>query len=90
MDGVEAAADDRDGDVWGPGGAGGPADDLAVAVLGRLHRIDRLRSLGASSGTLLNELRALVPEAEAWASSEGDRRARDAAAKLRQEAEGMR
>jgi hypothetical protein len=30
-----------------------------------------------------------VPEAEAWARSEGDARARTAASKLREEAEGM-
>jgi hypothetical protein len=35
------------------------------------------------------ELRALVPEAEAWARAEGDGRARTAATKLREEAEGM-
>lgn len=39
---------------------------------------------------LLGELRLLVPEAEAWARAEGDDRARAAAQKLREEAEGMR
>jgi uncharacterized protein YmfQ (DUF2313 family) len=39
---------------------------------------------------ILAELQALVPEAEAWARSEGDVRARAAATKLREEAEGMR
>ncbi len=63
--------------------------DETDAVLRRLARIDRLRAAGASR-TLLGELRLLVPEAEAWARAEGDARARDAARKLREEAEGMR
>jgi hypothetical protein len=37
----------------------------------------------------LTELRALVPEAEAWARVEGDTRAVAAVSKLRKEAEGM-
>jgi hypothetical protein len=66
-------------------------------VLARLRRIDALRATvgdgggpGAVSRALLAELRALVPEAEAWARSDGDARARAAAAKLREGAEGMR
>jgi hypothetical protein len=58
-------------------------------VLARLARIEELRGRGAEP-ELLDELRALIPEAEAWASAEGDARARDAAQKLREEAEGMR
>ncbi|HEX3806276.1 MAG TPA: hypothetical protein VHV52_05785 [Gaiellaceae bacterium] len=58
-------------------------------VLRRLARIERLRATAAPA-TLLDELRALVPEAEAWARAEGDGRARAAAKKLREEAEGMR
>jgi hypothetical protein len=58
-------------------------------VLRRLARIERLRATAAPA-TLLDELRALVPEAEAWARAEGDGRARAAAQKLREEAEGMR
>jgi hypothetical protein len=58
-------------------------------VLRRLARIERLRATAAPA-TLLDELRALVPEAEAWARAEGDGRARAAANKLREEAEGMR
>jgi len=58
-------------------------------VLRRLERIDELRVTAAPT-VLLDELRALVPEAEAWARSEGDARARAAAEKLRREAEGMR
>ena len=38
---------------------------------------------------LLDELRALVREAEAWARLEGDERARSAVTRLRNEAEGM-
>ena len=57
-------------------------------VLLRLARIERLRAT-AAAGELLDELRALVPEAEAWARAEGDARARDAVQKLREEAEGM-
>ncbi|HEY5294799.1 MAG TPA: hypothetical protein VIJ70_04920 [Gaiellaceae bacterium] len=48
---------------------------------------------GSGAGPLrdiLAELQALVPEAEAWARSEGDVRAKAAATKLRGEAEGMR
>ena len=69
-------------------------------VLARLQRIEALQAgettgdgaggPGVDSRALLAELRALVPEAEAWARSEGDARARAAAAKLREEAEGMR
>ncbi|HEX4526615.1 MAG TPA: hypothetical protein VH108_07735 [Gaiellaceae bacterium] len=57
-------------------------------VLARLERIEALRAGGPAS-ELLAELRALVPEAEAWARAEGDARARAAASKLREEAEGM-
>jgi hypothetical protein len=76
--------------------------DEAERVLARLTRIEELRAagLGVASGggdpggggpapRLLAELRALVPEAEAWARAEGDARARTAATKLREEAEGM-
>ena len=49
------------------------------------------RSRGGRSraAVLLDELRALVPEAEAWARVEGDARAPGGRAKLREEAEGM-
>lgn len=62
-----------------------------------LRRLERIEQLGcaletreARAGALLTELRSLVGEAEAWARAEGDRRARDAVEKLREEAEGMR
>jgi hypothetical protein len=66
-------------------------------VLARLRRIEALQADVPGDGAvaasrrpeLLAELRALVPEAEAWARLEGDARARSAAAKLREEAEGM-
>ena len=67
--------------------------DEAARVLARLTRIEELRVTGALGSDfepqLLAELRALVPEAEAWARAEGDARARSAATKLREEAEGM-
>ena len=60
-------------------------------VLERLRRIEILRAGGGDSHEeVLVELRALVPEAEAWVRAEGDDRARVAVAKLREEAEGMR
>ena len=69
--------------------------DETERVLRRLRRIDELREGAelreeAPASALLEELRALVPEAEAWARTEGDARARVAATKLREEAEGMR
>ncbi|NUR75480.1 MAG: hypothetical protein HOQ28_04235 [Thermoleophilia bacterium] len=67
--------------------------DEAARVLARLTRIEELRGLQHAGGgpgpELLAELRALVPEAEAWARAEGDARAHTAATKLREEAEGM-
>ena len=60
------------------------------AVLRRLERIERLRG-AARPAAVLDELRLLVPEAEAeaWARAEGDARARAAVQKLRRESEGM-
>jgi hypothetical protein len=66
--------------------------DETDRVIARLARIDELRAgrlLGGADRELLAELRALVPEAEAWARAEGDARARAAASKLRKGAEGM-
>jgi hypothetical protein len=68
--------------------------DEATRVLARLERIEALDRGRAGSAVLLDELRALIGEAEAWARLEGDERARGAARaaaeKLRGEAEGMR
>lgn len=67
--------------------------DDSERVLHRLARIERLRAT-APAATLLDELRLLLPEAEAWARAEGDARANEAvrqtAQKLRGEVEGMR
>jgi predicted metal-dependent hydrolase len=63
--------------------------DDTERVLERLARIERLRE-SAPATTLLDELRLLLPEAEAWVRAEGDARARAAVEKLRKEAEGMR
>ena len=52
----------------------------ARAVLARLNRIDQLERRNATSAELLEELRALVGEAERWARREGDERALEAAA----------
>jgi hypothetical protein len=52
--------------------------DDARAVLARLDRIEALEREGAPPGVLLEELRGLVQEAEAWARREGGERAKDA------------
>lgn len=52
--------------------------DEARAVLARLDRIEALEREGAPPGVLLEELRGLVQEAEAWAWTEGGDRARNA------------
>jgi hypothetical protein len=62
--------------------------DETDAVLRRLRRIEQLRA-AAPAAAVLDELRLLVPEAEAWARAEGDARAREAVRKLRGKAEGM-
>jgi hypothetical protein len=63
--------------------------DEAAKVLERLGRIDALDREHVPPGRLLDELRALVHEAEAWARLEGDERAASAVQKLREGAEGM-
>jgi hypothetical protein len=63
--------------------------DEATQVLRRLERIESLHRDRVSVPILLDELRALVREAEAWARLEGDDRARSAVVRLREEAEGM-
>jgi hypothetical protein len=40
--------------------------DEARAVLTRLERIDALKQAGAHAGVLLDEVRELLSEAEAW------------------------
>lgn len=52
--------------------------DEARAVMARLDRIEALEREGAPPGVLLEELRGLVQEAEAWARTEGGGRAKDA------------
>ena len=52
--------------------------DEARAVLARLDRIETLEREGAPPGVLLEELRGLVHEAEAWARAEGGERAKTA------------
>jgi hypothetical protein len=52
--------------------------DEARAVLARLDRIEALEREGAPPGALLEELRGLVHDAEAWARTEGGERAKDA------------
>jgi hypothetical protein len=49
--------------------------DEARAVLDRLDRIDGLERDGAPPAVLLDELRGLVRDAEAWARLDGDERA---------------
>jgi hypothetical protein len=63
--------------------------DEATRVINRLERIEALGRSRRAQSQLLDELRALVTEAEAWARLEGDVRARSAVTRLREEAEGM-
>jgi hypothetical protein len=63
--------------------------DEATRIIERLARIEALGRSGPAPNQLLDELRALVTEAEAWARLEGDVRARSAVTRLREEAEGM-
>lgn len=57
--------------------------DEAQAVLERLSRIEALDRAGAPAPTLLEELRQLVREAEAWSAREGDVRAEVAVERCR-------
>jgi hypothetical protein len=59
--------------------------DEAAKVIERLARIETLDPASSPPSRLLDELRALVAEAEAWARLEGDVRARSAVTKLRAE-----
>jgi hypothetical protein len=54
----------------------------AVTVLERLERIRELDRRRAPAAELVGELRALVVEAERWATVDGDARARAAALEL--------
>jgi len=63
--------------------------DEATRIIRRLERIEALGRSGPAPNLLLDELRALVTEAEAWARLEGDVRSRSAVTRLREEAEGM-
>jgi hypothetical protein len=54
----------------------------ADRVLARLARIERLHPGEATVALLLDELRALVREAEDWARTEGDARAHLAVSEL--------
>jgi hypothetical protein len=67
--------------------------DEAERVLERLRRIRELDRRQAPAGAVLDELRELVDEAEAWARLEGDGRARAAVSALAEdlaEVEGVR
>lgn len=57
--------------------------DEAEAVLQRLARIEALDREGAPAGSLIDELRALVSEAEAWSRREGGDAAEKATSHLR-------
>ena len=57
--------------------------DEATAVLERLARIEALDAAGAPPRELLDELRALVAEAEAWSRLEGGDRSATAVERLR-------
>jgi hypothetical protein len=57
--------------------------DEARQVLGRLARIETLEREGAPAEQLLDELRLLLAEAEAWARHEGGEAGADAVGKLR-------
>jgi len=58
--------------------------DEARAVLERLRRIERLRRDGAMPQLLLDELRALLQEAEDWSRVEGGDMGERAVAGLRE------
>ncbi len=57
--------------------------DDAERTLRRLERIEQLQVAGAGPRLLIDELRALVDEAQAWAAAEGDERAGRAVARCR-------
>ncbi|MBW8742498.1 MAG: hypothetical protein ACJ747_12735 [Gaiellaceae bacterium] len=55
--------------------------DEARAVIARLDRIEVLERRGAPPAAVLEELRGLLHEAEAWVRIEGDTRAEAALAR---------
>ena len=55
----------------------------AEAVLVRLARIEALDREGAPAGSLIDELRALVTEAERWSRAEGGEAGEEAVSQLR-------
>jgi hypothetical protein len=57
--------------------------DEAVAVLERLQRVERLQREGAAPTELLEELRALLVEAEEWARLEGGSEGEEAVERMR-------
>ena len=57
--------------------------DEAEAVLERLARIEALDRAGAPTRSLIDELRALVREAERWSRTEGDEAGEEAVSQLR-------
>ena len=61
----------------------GRSMDEAQSVLERLERIRALDGAGASPGELLDELRELLAEAEAWVGAEGGEAGGHAVARLR-------
>jgi hypothetical protein len=63
--------------------------EAAARLLARLARFERLEQTGAPTAVVLSELRGLLVDADAWALSEGDERARAAVRELRRKAEGM-
>ena len=58
--------------------------DESEAVLERLARIEALDGAGASTAELVDELRALLTEAEAWSRREGGGAGERAVAELRE------
>jgi hypothetical protein len=58
--------------------------DESEAVLERLARIEALDGSGASPAVLMEELRALLAEAEAWSPREGGEAGGRAVAELRE------